>query len=137
MPRLERHPRITVIDDQPLMRKLYARAIESFGFGPESIRLISTADEAQKHIHDPTAPPPNLVILDLGLGDYQSGITVLKLLKGDKSPWKDVPVIVVTVDSRPEVEKTCLGLGAKAVIRKPFDIAVLQKHMQEALLGNM
>lgn len=132
MPRPEGHPRISVIEDQIPMQDLYRQAIASFGFDPQSIQFISTADEARQCIHDPTTPLPNLVILDLGLR-VQSGITVLKELKSDKSAWKDIPVLVVTVDSREEVRQTCLRLDAAAVIDKPFDIAVLQQRIQSLL----
>lgn len=137
MPRPEVQPRINIIEDEVPMQELYVQTMESFGINPERIQFISTADEAQQRIHDSTLPPPNLVILDLGLRDqkgFKSGITVLKDLKSNESPWRDVPVLVSTVDNRPEVEETCLRLGASAVIGKPFDIGILQQYI-ESILG--
>ena len=75
---------------------------------------------------------PDLILLDWNM-PFGKGSAVLEML-GEKDVLKAIPVIVLSGSDEPEMKQTALKLGARAVIRKPYDNIVLldaiQKHLQ-------
>jgi CheY-like chemotaxis protein len=78
---------------------------------------------------------PNLVMLDTRM-PVMDGITTLKLLKGDKRTT-EIPVIMVTTDSRKETIEECRRLGCAGYITKPVNISMIHKVLQDCLYSPM
>ncbi|EWT02820.1 chemotaxis protein CheY [Intrasporangium oryzae NRRL B-24470] len=105
--------RVLVVDDEPQIRTVLRAYLEADGFevleagtGAEALRLMSTTSGP---------PPPDLVLLDVGLPDVD-GLEVLRRTR----TTSDVFVILVTARSE-EVDKLVgLGVGADDYVTKPF-----------------
>ena len=72
--------------------------------------------------------PPDLVILDLGLPDFD-GVDVIRGLRG----WTDAPILVLSgrTDQTDKVE--ALDAGADDYVTKPFGIDELLARMRAVL----
>lgn len=62
---------------------------------------------------------PDLILLDTSL-PIINGIDVLRQLRETIDQNREIPVIILTDNDNPEIEKQCLELGAMDFIRKPF-----------------
>lgn len=68
-----------------------------------------------------TAPPADLMLLDLGLPDID-GMTVLASMRAAGST---TPVIIMTAGDEPGLRERALAAGADGFITKPFAIGEL------------
>jgi two-component system KDP operon response regulator KdpE len=114
--------RVLVVDDEPqivraLQINLKARRYEVHVAGSGTAALKVAAQY-----------PPDLVILDLGLPDFD-GVEVIRGLRG----WTDVPILVLSgrTDSTDKVE--ALDAGADDYVTKPFGIDELLARMRAVL----
>jgi two-component system KDP operon response regulator KdpE len=114
--------RVLVVDDEPqivraLQINLKARRYEVHVAGSGTAALKVAAQS-----------PPDLVILDLGLPDFD-GVEVIRGLRG----WTDVPILVLSgrTDSTDKVE--ALDAGADDYVTKPFGIDELLARMRAVL----
>jgi CheY-like chemotaxis protein len=110
--------RIAVIDDDAafvdLMQDLLGNA--------EGYDVVSTDRWLQSFEFIKDARP-DLIILDLMLGRYQAGWSILELLREDPSTAK-IPVILCSA-AAPSLPRTVIsanGHGAVEAVAKPFDV---------------
>ncbi len=114
--------KVLLVDDEPefvetLSERLQMRDVGSaVAYNGEEALSVVENDE------------PEVMILDLKMPGID-GIEVLRRVK-DKHP--EVEVIILTGHGSKEDEKTCMDLGAFAYLRKPVDIELLTKTMDEA-----
>lgn len=74
-------------------------------------------------------PLPDLVILDLFMPEVD-GFAVLRWLR--RRPWlARIPVVVLTSSGNPDDETRARWLGARAVFRKPTNLADLGEVVKE------
>ena len=64
-------------------------------------------------------PDIDLIILDINMPRL-TGLQVLDLVK-KKSPYKEIPVVVVSIEDKEENKARCLQAGAAAYFKKPFN----------------
>jgi CheY-like chemotaxis protein len=72
---------------------------------------------------------PDLILLDLNLGDIH-GSEVVKVLLNN-SNTKNIPIIIMSADGTPTQIVNNLNLGAKKYLTKPLDLAVLIATIDE------
>lgn len=104
---LSRDGVVLIVEDDASLRELYSAALRFAGF---KICLASDGIEALHRLED--APPPDAVVLDLGLPRL-NGLTVAEELVAH-SETRDIPIVVVTGETQPLNEQ-----AFAAVIRKP------------------
>ncbi len=104
-------PRVVIIEDNPLERRLARRLLESDG----SFQVIEAVDgrEGLKAIFEHR---PDLVILDLMLPEMD-GLTVLQALQGDEY-LREIPVIVVSAKELTQAERDQLRSHTHSVMEK-------------------
>jgi DNA-binding response OmpR family regulator len=102
--------KVVLIDDDDEARELLKLTLAKAEY---SVRDASGGSEALQLIQ---ADRPALVVLDWHMPD-QSGALVLEELKGR---WPDVPVIMLTGESRLSVRAQAEAQGADAFLLKPF-----------------
>jgi len=115
--------RVYIVDDEETIAKLvqlyvgdrWGYSAEVFPNGTEFLEAFSN--------------PPDLVLLDLMLPD----ITGVDLLKQIKQVEPDLPVIVLSAQSRIEVAIETLKLGATDYFSKPVDFPKLEIAIKNAL----
>jgi two-component system KDP operon response regulator KdpE len=115
-------PKILIIDDEPSILKFLDLALQSQDFH------VQTANSGQAGLIAFQKNSPDVVILDLGLGD-RSGHDVLS----DIRKRCHVPVIILSVQDREEEKVKAFELGADDYLTKPFGIKELIARIRVAL----
>jgi CheY-like chemotaxis protein len=121
----KRGKRILVIDDDPDLRLGLHIRLEANGYD------TSFATNAESAVRTALAEMPNLVILDIGLPDFD-GYSVMKNLSA-VAELADVPVIVLSGRNRFTHEKRCQDAGVKRFFKKPVDDRRLLRAIRELL----
>ncbi len=104
--------KIVIVDDDEAIRELVADVLET-----ENFKVIKCADtdEGYKRI---LKSKPDLVILDVKMPQI-GGIELCRLLR-ENIETKNIPVIMLTVESTETDKVIGLGVGADDYITKPF-----------------
>jgi len=115
-------PKILIVDDEAAIRRLLKVSLKSQGYA------IVEATGGREGVEQAAMSHPDLVILDLGLPDFD-GLKVLKSIR----EWSQVPIIILTVKDS-EIDKvSLLDSGANDYITKPFSVPELLARVRVAL----
>jgi two-component system OmpR family response regulator len=118
-----RPTRVLVVEDDRTMRHVVVDYLRE-----HNIRVTSASDRDEM-IRACTADEPDLVILDLRLGQ-EDGLDLLRELRARS----DVPVIITTGHRRDEIDRVVgLELGADDYIIKPFGLRELLARIRAVL----
>jgi|SRR5688572_20911777 len=91
-------------------------------------QAIDSLLQASNRALQPNAVNPCFVLLDLNL-PRKTGLEVLRWIRQD-SPWKTLPVIVLTSSTSEADMKQAYGLGANSYVIKPSDGTKLRELAQ-------
>ncbi len=111
---------ILVVDDSATMRMIVVKSLRQAGFEAATVIEASGAKEALQKI---AAGGIDIVLSDVNMPEI-SGIELIKVIKA-KLP--DLPVVMITTESSPEMKKTMKDAGANGIITKPFPADELKK----------
>ncbi len=113
---------ILVVDDDPKVRVLLRRCLESDGYRVGEATGRAGIEAAFR------TKPPNLVTLDLNLGE-ENGLDLAREIRRDRQ----VPIIMVT--SRDDIIDRVVGLelGADDYITKPFHVREVLARVRSVL----
>jgi CheY-like chemotaxis protein len=107
---VKEYVRILVADDEPVMRNLLLRILETEGY---RVTLASSAQEALEKLQDEK--------YDLLLSDVKMpGMSGFELLRATKASYPDMAVIMMTSYGEAYTVKEALMNGADEYITKPF-----------------
>jgi len=98
----------------------------------EDIYTVATASSAAKMFKLLEKNKPDLILLDIDMPEM-NGYEAIKMLKSNPET-KDIPVIFLTAKTESGDELEGLSLGAIDYITKPFNPALLLKHIEVHLL---
>ena len=118
------HPRVLVVDDEPLIRWSIAETLSEAGWSVVEAGDARGALSAARDGHLPFA----VVVLDLKLPDSQD-LSLLARLRELLSP---VQIIVMTAHGTPEIVTSAIERGAHCVLHKPFGLTELTDAVGEA-----
>lgn len=113
---------IYIVDDDDDVRRSLKLLLELSGL------CVRTFERGSDFLEAVDGLVPGTVLLDLRM-DGMDGMTVLNELSARSLPW---PVIMMTGHGEPEVGLAAISAGAASFIEKPFDEAVLLRHVDEA-----
>lgn len=103
---------ILVVDDEKQIRRFLRTGLSVHGYE------VIEAESGAEALRQASTQSPDLVVLDLQLGDMD-GLDVLQRIR----EWSSLPVLILSVRNR-EIEKVrALEMGADDYITKPFGIA--------------
>ncbi len=114
--------RVLVVDDDPSLRKALRIGLEARGYS------VVAANSGSDGIAQVALASPDLVVLDLGLGDID-GIEVCREIRS----WSEVPIIVLSAAGTEERKVAAFDLGADDYVTKPFSMAELEARLRTAL----
>lgn len=125
---MTRKPLIAVINDDPAFLEFVASFIES-----ETTFDTVVWDHGTYNIAELQETLPDVVILDIRLGDQNVGAEILTRMRQDPR-LKSTPVIVCTADTSFLQDESELLESLNAdVLEKPFDLEVLEQKVECAL----
>lgn len=116
------HPRILIVEDDPPIRRFLRASLAAHDFGVEECETIR--DALQRAVN----PPPDLIILDLGLPDGD-GIEVIRRVR----EWSPLPIIVLSARGQESDKVAALDAGADDYLTKPFGVGELLARIRAAL----
>ncbi|HET9913893.1 MAG TPA: response regulator [Anaerolineales bacterium] len=122
MPMTEAGQRILVVDDETSIRRYLRAALSAQGFA------VYEAANGQEAINGVVSNHPDLIILDLGLPDFD-GIEVTRRLR----EWSQTPIIILSVREAENDKIAALDAGADDYLTKPFGTGELMARMRVAL----
>lgn len=115
--------RVLVVDDDPAMQRMIV------GYLTQHNLHANAVSGRQGLLHSLVAREPDLVILDLHLGE-DDGLQVLRELRARSV----TPVILITGNRREEIDRVVgLELGADDYLTKPFGLRELLARVRAAL----
>src|ERR1700747_2273810 len=115
------NPVAQIIDDEVQIRRLLRLVLEG-----ENYR-VHDAETGQQGLMEIATRKPDVVLLDLGLPDFD-GLKVLKRLR----EWSETPVIVLTVRDDVQEKVAALDAGADDYVTKPFSTPELLARLRAA-----
>ncbi len=116
-------PTILIIDDDDLTTELVKTVL-----APEGYRVIVAESSHKAHLKL-AENRIDMVIMDIVLPDAD-GRSLMEDLKSQKDTL-GIPVLVLSEETNPSVQKECLEIGAREFIVKPFEINRLVESVQE------
>jgi two-component system, OmpR family, KDP operon response regulator KdpE len=114
--------RLLVVDDDPSLRKALRIGLEARGYS------VITAKNGSDGLAQLALASPDVVVLDLGLGDVD-GIDLCRRIR----TWSNVPIIVLSAAGTEERKVAALDVGADDYMTKPFSMAELEARLRTAL----
>jgi CheY-like chemotaxis protein len=121
--------RVLVIDDEADVRLLYRVNLRHAGYE------VLEADGGERGIEVALEHLPDAVVLDLMMPRVD-GFEVLRALRADPGAG-EMPVLVLTADTRVDGRRACFDLGADEVITKPFLPEVLTEGLSRMLATSL
>nr|MDP9322564.1 response regulator transcription factor [Acidobacteriota bacterium] len=113
----QNRPRVLVTDDEPITRMLVKLLLEKQNF--EVLEAANGRDAVEIAIRE----RPDLLMIDLNMPEMD-GYEAITRVRREMS-LAMMPVLVLTSEEGPGVERRVLELGADDYIIKPFDPEVL------------
>jgi two-component system chemotaxis response regulator CheY len=108
-------PRILIVDDSSVMRKIIERSLRQAGLDLAEVVEAGNGIEALAAVN---AGPFDLILSDINM-PAMDGIEFLKQLSTIESA-KGIPVVMVTTEGSESRVVEAISIGAKGYIRKPF-----------------
>jgi len=113
--------RVLIADDNGMMREVQRMFLEQARH-----EVVAEAADGAEAVKFFTEHRPDLVLLDL----VMPGTTGLEALEKIRALDPAAKVIMVTAIEQDAMDKKILGLGAAAILRKPFSSEELEAAMQ-------
>ena len=121
--------RVLVVDDSASTRRVVRRALTTSGVPNAGIREAVNGLEALAMIAE---DPPQLVLSDVNM-PLMDGFELLEEMQ-KRGYIGTIPVVMITTRSSTGDRNRLVGLGAEAVIRKPFPVHALRTYIEPYLV---
>jgi len=115
-------PDVLIIDDDPAVVAVLARVLDELGW---SARSVGSAEEALELLRTDAFA---LILLDIDLPGM-TGFQALERIAG----LSKAPVLLMSGSADEEFRKDALLLGAKGLLRKPFELSELKTRLSGLL----
>ena len=116
---------IRLVDDHDGVRTSLRRFLETYGFG------VRDYASGEAFLADLPATGRGCLILDY----FLPGLDGLEILRQAQSQGCFLPVIMLTGNEDPLLEKLALQSGVRALLKKPTDLYGLASRVEEATDG--
>ena len=114
--------RVLVVDDENSIRRYLRTALTAQGF------TVYEAANGEEAVNAVLNNRPDIIILDLGLPDFD-GIEVTRRLR----EWSKTPIIILSVREAENDKIAALDAGADDYLTKPFGTGELMARMRVAM----
>ena len=118
--------RVLVVDDERAIRRYLHAALNAQGY------TVYEASNGQEALNAAVTDRPDLIILDLGLPDFD-GVEVTRRLR----EWTNIPILILSVREQENDKIAALDAGADDYLTKPFSSGELMARLRVALRRTM
>lgn len=125
---LEQPPKIVLIDDNPVIRRLYTRLFQKAGFN------IITSSTGRKGCELILREQPAAAVVDYLLGDI-SGLEVCELVRESEN-GQNVKFFLFTADDSSELRENAMKVGVDVVVVKSPDAAKIVNMVRDEVIHN-
>ena len=115
---------VLIVDDSATMRALIRKVLTISGFDIGEYFEGANGQEALGVLEHNWV---DIILSDIHMPGMD-GTVLLKTLK-DHKLWRNIPVVLITTESRPEVINPFLNLGVQDYIQKPFRPETIRKKL--------
>ena len=119
-------PVVLIIEDNPINRDVLGRRLEKRGY---SVRF---AEDGPSGIEAATRLRPDIILMDIGLGDIMDGWEATRQIKADPQT-AGIPIIALTASAFESDRKKSLVAGCCDFDTKPVDLARLLGKIEQSL----
>ncbi len=116
--------KILIVDDSETMRMIVVKSLRQAGYETFEPVEASSAREALAAI---AKGGINLVLSDVNMPEI-SGIELVKVIR---AKFKELPIVMVTTESAPEMRAKMMEAGANGIITKPFPPEELKETLDK------
>lgn len=116
-----RSTRLLLIEDNRQQCRLIETVLKSC-MPDVNLVVATTPEQALHQLSEWTqaqASLPRLILLDLYLPTREAGLHLLRSLKGASSPYRLIPLTLLSHSEKSDDIQTCYNLGANSYIIKP------------------
>ena len=124
---MDKHYKILLVEDEDAVREMYKLILSKQGYE------VDTAIDGEEAVHKLTRGEPDytVVLLDIML-PKMDGVSVLKQMRADNSPSKQLPVFVLTNLGQEDLINEAKQLGVKDYwIKASLFPTDLVSHLEE------
>lgn len=115
-----------IVDDDKFSRTFIKTALSQIGI--KNTKEASTPAEASEALGN---FPVDIILLDQEMPE-KSGLEFARELKGSSGQTKDIPIIMITVDTKEKTVIDAKKLGIQEYLVKPISPLALKKRIQSA-----
>jgi len=119
---------VLIIDDSSTMRSLIRKIMGIAGFPVGQYFEGANGREALEILNHECV---DVILTDLNMPEMD-GKALLQTIRG-KTDWKDLPVILITTERRPEILSQYSRLGFQGIINKPFRPETIKQVLSEIM----
>lgn len=123
-------PRVLLVEDDEADAYLFQSATRSFRWGGERLETVGDGPALLARLRDPSAPLPDLVLLDLNLPG-ENGLELLDAIRGEDR-LRRLPVAVFSGSRSPTDISESYARGANCYLQKPDSIDGIE-HLVKTL----
>jgi len=119
-------PVILVVEDNPINRDVLGRRLEKRGY---SVRF---AEDGPSGIEAAGRLKPDLILMDIGLGELMDGWEATRCIKSDPQT-AGIPIIALTASAFESDRRKSLAAGCCDFDTKPIDLPRLLSKIEHSL----
>jgi CheY-like chemotaxis protein len=119
-------PVVLIVEDNPINRDVLGRRLERRGY---SVRF---AEDGPAGIEAAARLKPDLILMDIGLGELMDGWEATRCLKANPET-APIPVIALTASAFESDRRKSLAAGCCDFDTKPVDLARLLSKIVQSL----
>jgi CheY-like chemotaxis protein len=124
-PRLGKATKVLIVDDDPLIVRMYQDLLEHNDF------MVLSAPDGTRGLEVAAREHPDILLLDIMMPGID-GFEVCRRLKADPV-LKQIPVIILTAMADPKLNLQAFKAGANLALRKPAEAATILRTLQAAV----
>ena len=117
--------KVLVVEDFPTMRRIVRNLLEQLGF-----EQIEEAEDGAQALDRLRSGGFGLVISDWNMPNME-GIELLRHLRKEPEPLKDIPFLMVTEDAEKEKVIEAIKAGVDNYVVKPFTAEILKEKLEK------
>ncbi|MGD0281742.1 MAG: chemotaxis response regulator CheY [Dissulfurispiraceae bacterium] len=117
--------KVLVVDDFPTMRRIVRNLLKQIGF-----EHIDEAEDGVHALQRLRGASYGLVVSDWNMPNME-GIELLRNVRKEPSPLKDIPFLMVTAEAEKEKVIEAIKAGVDNYIVKPFTAEILKEKLEK------